>query len=150
MNNEKENINQAATSVRENSFGWMLKSLCTRFDKKMQLALQSYDLNRGQFAILMTLFEEDGLTQTEIGKRISMPGYATTRNIDKLEENELLKRHKDKNSRRSFCIRLSSKGKALAPELFLIVKRINENILAPLDNNEIQHFETSLKKIIND
>lgn len=87
---------------------------------------KSHDLNLGKFAILMTLLEGDGITQAEIGKRLSMPGYATTRNIDVLDKNGLLERHKNETSRRSFCIRLTSKGEALGPELFSMVKSVNK------------------------
>lgn len=141
-------MNPDTRNVRENSFGWMLKSICANYDKKMIHALKAYDLNLGQFAILMTLLEKDGLSQSEIGKKISMPGYATTRNIDKLEESGLLKRHTDKTSRRSFCIRLSSKGKELAPKLFSTVKDINEKAISPLNANEVQQFKILLKKLL--
>lgn len=141
-------MNPDTKSVRENSFGWMLKSLCGGFDKEMTLALKVYGLNLGQFAILMVLLENDGISQSEIGKIISMPGYATTRNIDKLEENGFLKRHADKNSRRSFCILLSKKGNELAPELFVIIQNINSKVLSPLDENEVELFEMLLKKIL--
>lgn len=145
---DKEQNLRSAKSVREHSVGWMLKSLSTKLDKNMIEALKPYSLNLGQFAILMTLLEDDGLTQSEIGKRILMPGYATTRNIDALEASSLLKRHKNEASRRSFCIRLTPEGRSLAPTLFLIVKSINENALSPLDKDEILQLKRLLSKML--
>ena len=148
MNSGNKAQNQSsATDVRENSFGWMLKSLCSQFDKEMVQALKPHDLNLGQFAILMTLLEKDGVSQSDIGKKILMPGYATTRNIDVLEKNGLLERKKNETSRRSFCIRLTDKGKALAPTLFSIIKNINEKILLPLDKGEVESLKRLLFKI---
>ena len=137
-------------TARQNSFGWMLKTLCTRFDNRMIKELKKHDLNLGQFAIIMTLSEGDGITQTEIGKRISMPGYATTRNIDVLENKALLERQKDESSRRSFSIQLTEKGKALGPSLFSIVKEINESALAPLTEQEEQQLKVLLQKMLFD
>lgn len=133
-----------AKKVRENSTGWMIKSLAAKLDKQMKKDLEPLGLNLGRFAIMMTLLEKDGITQAEIGKKVSMPGYATTRNIDVLEKNGLLKRHENKTSRRSFCIQLTQKGRILAPELFSIVGKVNKNILSVLDENE----ETKLKQLL--
>lgn len=127
----------------------MLKTLCARFDKRMIEVLKSHDLNLGQFAILMTLLEGDGITQAEIGKRISMPGYATTRNIDVLEKNGLLERHKNESSRRSFCIRLTEQGKALGPILFSTVKSINERAVSSLDEQEVEQLKMLLNKMLS-
>lgn len=138
-----------ATNVRENSVGWMIKSLAGGLDKEMSEALKHHKLNLGQFAILMTLLEGDGITQSEIGKRISMPGYATTRNIDELEKNGFLERQINKASRRSFCIRLTNEGRALAPALFSIVKKINKKALSPLEENEVEMLKTLLKKMLS-
>lgn len=97
----------------------------------------------------MTLFEKDGISQSEIGKYASMPGYATTRNIDTLEEEGILKRHKNKESRRSFCIYLTNKGLTLAPELFSIVEKINTRVLEPLTKTEAKQLNLLLTKLMN-
>ena len=138
-----------AKSVRKTSVGWMIKSISTKLDENMIKALKPYGINLGQFGILMTLLEGDGLTQSEIGKKISMPGYATTRNIDILEQNGLLERQKNKVSRRSFCILLTEKGKSLAPTLFSIVKNINKSALSPLDEKEVLLLKQLLSKMLN-
>lgn len=137
-----------AEKVRENSIGWMLKSLATKLDSEMKKDLEPLGLNLGRFAIMMTLLEKDNISQTEIGKKVSMPGYATTRNIDVLEKNGLLERHESKTSRRSFCIQLTKKGLSLAPELFSIVGKVNKNILSALDENEEIKLKQLLTKIL--
>lgn len=137
-----------ATELRRNSLGWMVKSLSIKLDIEMKKGLEPHGLNLGQFAIMMTLLEKDNVTQTEIGKKVSMPGYATTRNIDVLEKNGLLERHESTISRRSFCIRLTVKGKALAPILFSIVGNVNKNTFSILDENEEKQFKLLLTKIL--
>lgn len=145
---KKEQSQTSAKSVREQSVGWMLKFLSTQIDKEMNQALKPYGLNLERFAILMTLLEGDGLTQSEIGKKIFMPGYAITRNIDALEVDGLVQRHKHKTSRRSFCIRLTQKGRLLAPTLFSTVKRINEDALSSLDKEEVMQLKQLLSKML--
>lgn len=130
--------------------GWMIKALSTRVDARMTNALKPHGLNLGQFGILMTLLEEDGLIQSEIGKKISMPGYATTRNIDTLEDNGFLERQKNETSRRSYRIFLTDKGKSLSVSLFNIVTTINENTVSMLDDNEVTTLQQLLSKMLQE
>lgn len=140
---------EPARNVRENSVGWMLKVLCTSLDAEMGNELKRLDLNLGQFAVLMTLSEAEGLTQSEIGKKIAMPGYATTRTLDALEEKQLVERRKDERSRRSYRIFLTERSRSIAPEMFAIVKKVNDGLLSALSVTERNQITKILKKLAN-
>lgn len=126
----------------------MLKRLSVALDDQMSNELQPLDLNLGQFAVLMTLLEAEGLTQTEIGKKIGMPGYATTRTLDALEEKQYVERRKDERSRRSHRICLTDHSRRIAPELFRIVRSVNEQLLSTLSTAETQQLAAILKKLV--
>lgn len=145
--NKPTEIKPAAQKVRESSIGWMLKMVCRRLDADMIKALKRLDLNLSQFVILMTLMEEEGLTQAEIGNKIAMPGYATTRSIDALEEMEFVERRKDERSRRSYRIYLTDHGQKIGPQLFATVGNMNKQLLLPLDTSEQSAFEELLQKL---
>jgi DNA-binding MarR family transcriptional regulator len=125
-----------AKTARKSSIGWLVKSLGAWLDSQMDIRLAPLGLSKGQFAIIMTLLENEGVTQAEIGRKILMPGYATTRNIDKLELNELLERQHHKSSRRAHSIYLTAKGRKLAPALFAIVKDVNGVFLESIDDKD--------------
>ncbi|MEA1890446.1 MAG: MarR family transcriptional regulator, partial [Pseudomonadota bacterium] len=146
--NKPAKMKPTAQKVRENSIGWMLKMLCGRLDSDMTKELQQLGLNLGQFAVLMTLLEEEGLTQAEIGSKIVMPGYATTRNIDALEVMQIVERRKDERSRRSYRIHLTGQGHKIGPKLFKTVGNINEKLLSPLDASEQKQFLELLQKVL--
>ncbi|MEA3303042.1 MAG: MarR family transcriptional regulator [Pseudomonadota bacterium] len=147
MNKHKE-TKPGAQEVRENSVGWMLKTLCGRLDGEMTKALKPLGLNLSQFAVLMALMEKEGLTQTEIGGKMTMPGYATTRCIDALEVMHYVERRKDERSRRSYRIYLTEQGRAVSPLLFKTVGKINEALLSPLDASGQRQFTALLQKIL--
>jgi DNA-binding MarR family transcriptional regulator len=109
-------------------------------DNQMNKRLAPLGLSLSQFAIIMTLLEQEGLTQVEIGQRVMMPGYATTRNIDKLESLGYVKRKRHESSRRSYRIRLTEAGKALAPDLYRATQSVNERFLSPLDAEQKAEF----------
>jgi len=138
-----------AQQVRESSVGWMLKRLGANLDAAIGEELKNLGLGLGEFTILMTLLEEEGLTQAGIGKKIVMPGYATTRNIDALEAKELVQRRKDKQSRRNYRIFLTTQGQQQSAELFEIVKAINEALLEPLGKTERAQLVRILNKLLS-
>ncbi len=147
MSNTK--IDSRTREVRQTSAGWMFKQLGSSLDAEMNAELRLFDINLNQFAVIMTLLEAEGLTQAEIGKRIRMPGYSTTRTMDMLEERQLLERRPDERSRRSHRIYLTEKGRALAPDLFELVRKVNERLLSPLSEQERGQFLDALGKLVS-
>ena len=109
-------------------------------DNQMNERLEPLGLSLNQFTIIMALLEQEGLTQVEIGQRVMLPGYATTRNIDKLESLGYVKRQKHETSRRSYRILLTETGRALAPDLYRATKSVNERFLSPLKEEQQAEF----------
>lgn len=138
----------SAATVRTSSVGWMMKAISAHLDREMTSKLKPLNINLGQFAILMTLIEDNGLTQSDIGKKVSMPGYATTRNLDALEQEGLLTRHQHESSRRAHRIRLTESGLALAPQLFKIVREVNRAALEMLSEEDVLQLSAILKKML--
>ena len=132
---------------RQESAGWMFKTISNWIDEEMSRQLKSLDLSRIQFPIMMVLLEEEGLTQVEIGRRIYMPGYATSRNIDQLEHKNLVKRQLHESSRRSHRIYLTSQGKQLAPQLFSVANSISDKLLDPLEGDQKELFRSLLYRV---
>ena len=134
--------------MRNTSVGWMFKMICTRLDADMSKELNSLNLNLNEFAVLMTLLQQQGITQTEIGKKIIMPGYSTSRNLDSLEEKELVERRTDAQSRRNFRIFLTDKGREMGPKLFNTVRTVNQHFLSELDSGERKQLTSILQKLV--
>jgi DNA-binding MarR family transcriptional regulator len=138
-----------AQEVRESSIGWMLKSLSISLDKEMKEELGELGLAFGHFGVLMTLLEKEGLTQTEIGRKIAMPGFTTTRTLDALEEKHLVQRRKDERSRRSYRVFLTGQGRKLGPTLYKIVKRVNKKLLSSLRPDERETLSSLLRRLLD-
>lgn len=152
MKNQKQTAGKkhgTARNVRKTSVGWMLKMLSLSLDKEMNRKLKPLGLNLAQFAILMTLHEDSGLTQVELGKRISLPGYATTRNLDSLEKAGLVKRQPHETSRRSLRVYITDDGELICRKLFPIVREVNGQLLSRLNKTEIDQIESLLAKLLS-
>ena len=146
--NKKQKTNAPAKQIRENSIGWMLKRLGSQLDSEMTIELKQLGFNLNQFMMLMTLMEKEGQTQTEIGKIIALPGYATTRTVDSLEASQCVERRTDEHSRRSYRIYLTKKGRSIGPALFKIVTKVNTNLLSSISKTQQAQLKSILDKLL--
>jgi DNA-binding MarR family transcriptional regulator len=133
---------------RKESAGWMIKTISNWIDKELSRQLKPLGMSKVHFPIMMVLLEEEGLTQVEIGNKISMPGYATSRNIDQLEYRNLVKRQAHESSRRSHRIYLTPQGKELGSELITVADSLSEKLLDPLKDDERETLKKMLKRVI--
>lgn len=123
--------------------------LSQKIDRLMADELQSIGLSLGLFTTLMMLSEKEGVNQTQLGNAVGVPGYATTRTLDTLEERELVKRCPDPNSRRAHLIYFTNDGRALAKRLPALVRRVNSNFLAALGEEERHQLIETMKKVLH-
>lgn len=136
-----------ARKRRENSFGFLIQTLAKRLDVKMREELKAHDVDLKIFANLMFLAEKDGVNQREIGNTLNFPEYYTSRNVDAMVELGFAERRPDPNSRRSFLIFLTPAGKAKAKELPPVIKRVNDQVLADLSEEERRQVVGLLKRV---
>ena len=135
--NQNMTLADQAQNTRENSVGWKIQQISGRLGREMTRELADEGLKLDHFVVLMRLAEFENITQTQLGDGISMPNYAITRALDHLEARDLVERRPDVTSRRAHRVFLTEKGRALMPELFKVVQRVNAKLLAPLPK-EIQ------------
>ncbi|MBL1415540.1 MAG: MarR family transcriptional regulator, partial [Moritella sp.] len=95
---------------RQTSFGWMINVVANQAAKVFDTELKKYGLTIALWPTMMCLWEEEGVTQSEISAKSKVENSTTTRTIDKLEKLGLVERRTDPNSRRSFRIYLTEQG----------------------------------------
>lgn len=133
---------------RQNSFGWMINVIANKASKDFDLELKKHGLTIALWPTLMCLWEEEGVTQRDIAEKSKVENSTTTRTLDKLEKLELVERRADPNSRRSFRIYLTEKGKALEEVLIPIPIKLNKELMEALDADEQQQMIGLLKKMV--
>ncbi|MCF7502621.1 MULTISPECIES: MarR family transcriptional regulator [Vibrio] len=133
---------------RQNSFGWMINVIANKASKDFDLELKKHGLTIALWPTLMCLWEEEGITQRDIAAKSKVENSTTTRTLDKLEKLELVERRADPNSRRSFRIYLTEKGKALQETLIPIPMKLNKELVSALDPQEQQQMISLLKKLV--
>ena len=125
--------------------GKLHRSLRRNYDRQ----LKEFGLTPCQFEVLITLWEEDNILSSELGKRVSRDGPTITGVIDRMERKMLVKRKRDSNDRRVVKVVLTSKSKGMKEQLSVTNKQILERITENLTSKEINQLETLLLKMIN-
>lgn len=133
---------------RQNSFGWMINVVANKASKDFDVELKQHGLSLALWPTLMCLWEKEGITQRDIAAKSKVENSTTTRTLDKLEKLELVERRADPNSRRSFRIYLTEKGKALEEQLVPIPIRLNKELMNELDVEEQQQMIKLLQKMV--
>ena len=137
-----------STQRGRSSFGWHMHTLGRIIKIGMQDRLAPLGLNVSEFACCMALLEQEGVTQTELGRITGTPEYTTSRTIEKLVQSGFVERLPHPTSRRAHQIYLTKKGKELAVQLPGLIKANNDRILEGLDKTQRAQLEDLLGKVI--
>ncbi|ASI93089.1 MULTISPECIES: MarR family winged helix-turn-helix transcriptional regulator [Vibrio] len=133
---------------RQTSFGWLLNVVANHASKEFDKRLREKGLTLALWPTLMCLWEKEGVTQREIAQMSKVESSTTTRTLDKLEALELVERRADPESRRSFRIFLTDKGKALKEEVIHLPVEVNQALLAGLEEEEQRTLIATLQKLV--
>ncbi|PCI41309.1 MAG: hypothetical protein COB46_04100 [Rhodospirillaceae bacterium] len=92
--------------------------------------LKVHGVTVAQWAVLVVLWEIDGLTQKELSERVAVETPTLSRTIDRMERDGLVKRDRNVRDRRQVHVNLTEHGAALWREL---VPEAEANLAQALD-----------------
>jgi DNA-binding MarR family transcriptional regulator len=94
------------------------------------------ELTPAQFAALVVIERNPGLSQTGLGQTLSIDRSTLVAIIDRLEARSLVKRADSPRDRRSYALHISSAGRDLLGELTSRVRTHEAHIAGDLDADE--------------
>jgi DNA-binding MarR family transcriptional regulator len=133
----------------KDSLGFIIYRTALALKAAMQhsFAENGYEITPEQWGIIRHLWEEEGLSQREIGEKASKDKPNITRMLDALEKKRLIFRQPDPRDRRKYCIYLTKEGKQLHERLFPLAQNLRERATRNLPQQEIDLLKDILNKI---
>jgi DNA-binding MarR family transcriptional regulator len=109
--------------------------------------LLPYGITPVQHLILEALWVEEGLTASEIGKRLVLDNATLSGILDRMSEKDWVLKATDNTDKRFIRIYLTDKAKKLKPSILAEREKSNEEILGSLNLEEKVLFKRLLKDI---
>lgn len=110
-------------------------------------ALTDFDLHIGQERLLMELWYEDGLTQTELATKLCIEPPTLTKMLSRLEKTQLLEKRRDISDARVSRIYLTDKGHSFQKPVTELWCNLEAIILAELSTEEKLLYRRLLMQI---
>ena len=144
-----EKIRNFSLKNLEKNPAYLLNRTIVRLHLSMYRAFKEkgYDITPQQWAVLNTLWEQEGLFQAEIAEIANKDNPNVTRILDVMERNKLIFRLPSREDRRKFKIFLTEEGKDLKKKLSVITAELEKNAYREIGAKEMDSFKAVLCRI---
>jgi DNA-binding MarR family transcriptional regulator len=129
------------------SIGFELRRTDRAVESDLQARLASVGLQIGMWPYLRALWHEDGLTQSELSRRVRASKPTTLAQLRRMEQRGLIRFERRSRDKRLVTVHLTAEGRSLKPKL-LPIARLNHNAaLAGFKKAEIEALFDALHRI---
>ncbi len=104
----------------------LLKKANRLLVKKANELLKPHGVTHAYTYFLMELYQQDGLTQSEMHKRIGIEQPTAVRTLDRMERDGFIVREQSPTDRRALLIKLTDKGLHFKETIFDCAKVLND------------------------
>jgi DNA-binding MarR family transcriptional regulator len=115
--------------------------------KKFAKELAPYHIGWGHFAILMSLYENEGRSQDSLALSRGFDKTMIAKSVVKLEDEDLIQRRTDPTDKRVKRLYLTEKSRKLIPEMERTGLGINKMLIKDFDKKESKIILEYLRKI---
>lgn len=116
--------------------GLLLRTADMTFNRALRDALAARGVTFSQFQHLRHLWEENGLTQVELSRRIGIETPSSTAVLDSLDKAGLVRRERQPTDRRKINVYLTPAGEALRDPLMACALAVNADARFGLSADE--------------
>ena len=107
------------------SFGYLFKQAHSTFTRPLASRLKPHGITLAQWYFLRQLWQEEGITQRELSRRMDVSEPTTTAALDLMEKAGLIERQRNPLLRNKVSLRLTQKGRLLREDVVHIPLDVN-------------------------
>lgn len=131
----------------DNSAGYLVRDTHLLFAKALRTRLQRHAITPGQWYFLRALWDEEGLSQRELSRRVGTTEPTTVSALRLLARSGMIERIRNPKDRRTINIFLTDKARALQTELMPIAIEVNNVATAGFSNEDFTQLRSLLEKL---
>lgn len=133
---------------RRSSLGYQVNHLARLFARSLRARVEPHGVVPGQFAQLLALYEEDGLTQHELCKRVRIDQSTMAHTLQRMERDGLVRRVPDPGDRRRSLVILTARARSLQPVLTQAAVEVNGVASHGIRAADAAQLMTSIARLI--
>ena len=117
---------------RIDSLGYQIGLLGRLYDRRLQDMLKEFSVAPGQFAPLVMLFEQDGLTQAELCRRINVEQPTMANTLQRMERDGLIRRKSDTTDKRRALVYLTPRAREIQAKVMESARAVSNQTVKGL------------------
>jgi MarR family transcriptional regulator, temperature-dependent positive regulator of motility len=107
------------------------------------------DLTPRQLAVLMTVAQNEGLSQTGLVDRTGIDRSTLADIVRRMQRKGLLQRRRTKEDARAYAVKLTDEGRRVLRVAEPVARRVDERILDALPTKQREQFVDDLLSIVD-
>lgn len=107
------------------------------------------DLTARQYAVLLTVAEHQGMSQTQIVEQTGIDRSTIADIVRRLLNKKLLQRKRTAEDARAYAVKLTERGKSILKSVTPRVRRVDDKILAALPASKQKRFAADLALVVD-
>lgn len=111
--------------------------------------LYEYGITPSQYGVLNCLWQHGDLSPSQIREILFLEASSISGILDRMQKNDLIERHIDKNNRRAIIVSPTEKAISLKGDVEVVVKEMNEKFFSPFTSSEQELLKKALRQIID-
>lgn len=123
---------------------WAMNNFVNRMLRESELT----DISVAYFAVLHALWENDGMSISDLGGKAQLEKSTMTSLIDRMEGAGLLRREDHPTDRRAYRICLTARGKELEKKLDQVVNRAYQHLTRGIAEKDLQKSIEICKQLV--
>jgi len=123
---------------------WAMNNFVNRMLRESELT----DISVAYFAVLHALWENDGMSISDLGGKAQLEKSTMTSLIDRMEGAGLLRREDHPTDRRAYRICLTARGKELEKKLDQVVNRAYQHLTKGIAEKDLQKSIEICKQLV--
>jgi DNA-binding MarR family transcriptional regulator len=135
--------------ARQESLGYQINHLARLLAQALAVRIAPYGVVPGQFAQLLALYEQDGLSQRELCDRVGIEQPTMANTLQRMQRDGLVRCIPDPSDRRRIRVYLTERARAIEPDLVTAARAVNATATEGLTDPEIASYLSLTARLIH-